>query len=78
MFTKYMTNTATANTASPTERHALTELVKLMDEAKGNHEMLADVRKQAAAEIDALCNVLAQAGVDTDALLDEIDAELGL
>lgn len=70
----YMT---TSTEATPTERQALTEMAKLMSEARGDHEALAAVRCQIVTEMDALCGVLRSAGVDVDALLDEIDAVLG-
>ena len=70
-----MTGTTTSE-ATATERHALVEFVKMQREARGDHPALADVRRQLAAEVDALCAVLSAAGVDVYALLDDIDDEL--
>jgi type VI protein secretion system component VasF len=61
-------------TATATEKQALTELVNLMDEAKGDHEALAAVRRQISDQIDAFIEGLRSAGVDTEALLDEVYA----
>jgi cbb3-type cytochrome oxidase cytochrome c subunit len=58
------------------EREALTEMTRLFRDALGDHAALAAARRQIAHEIDALVAVLQTAGVDTEALLDEIDAEL--
>lgn len=71
-----MTTTAAAPTV--TERQALTEMVRLFEDAKGAHSALAGVRSAVAAKMDELIAILKADGVDTDALLDEIDEELGL
>lgn len=59
--------------ATTAERQALAELYRLFRDAKGDHVALAEVRQRIAAEIDALVAVLRAAGVDTDALLDEVE-----
>lgn len=70
-----MTGT-TKTQATVREREALTDLVRIMRDARGDHSALADVRRQTAAVIDETTRVLAGAGVDVDALLDEIDEVL--
>ena len=60
--------------ATATERQALQDLYKILDEAKGDHPALSDVRRLTCEQIDAMLGVLASAGVNTDALLDEMEA----
>lgn len=59
--------------ASAGERKILVELLDLQAEARGDHPALAEVRRQVAERIDAFLATLAGYGVDTDALLDELD-----
>lgn len=58
------------------ERHALTEMMRLMRQARGDHPALADVRREIATRIDTLLEHLRAAGIDVDALQDQIDTEL--
>lgn len=61
--------------ATPAERDALTEMYRLLGEARGDHPALADVRQAICAEIDKLTATLRACGVDVDALLDEIEGD---
>lgn len=70
-FTKDMT------TARPTERKAIADLLTILDDAKGDHPALAEVRRLTSLELDTALRNLAGWGVDTEALLDELDEELG-
>lgn len=60
-------------TATAAERKILEDLYAILDGAKGDHPALADVRRQAALQIDSFVAGLATHGIDTDALLDEIE-----
>lgn len=62
------------STATAAEMSTLRQLVSLFDEAKGDHEALADVRRQISQQIDAFVSGLAAGGVDTEAMLDEVYA----
>lgn len=63
-------------TATPAEIVALTDMTRIYADASGDHPALANVRKETAARMDALCAELTSRGVDADALLEEIDAQL--
>lgn len=60
--------------ATAAERQILADLLALFDSAKGDHPALAKVRKHIGNQIDAFVSTLATHGVDTNALMDEIDA----
>lgn len=62
-------------TATATEVRVLTEMIDIARQARGDHPALAEVRRQTAREIDSLLATLASHGVDTAALLDQIDPE---
>jgi hypothetical protein len=63
----------TQTIARPEEARILRDLLDLFDQAKGDSDVLADVRRQISAQIDDFCSQLRSHGVDTDALLDELD-----
>jgi hypothetical protein len=54
------------------ERQALKEAMRVMGQAHGNHEALANVRREAAKVIDGIIANLPNA----EEVMDEIDAEL--
>ncbi len=61
--------------ATAAEIAALTEMLAISRSARGEHEALANVRREAAQRIDAAMSNLASRGVDIDALWDQIDPE---
>ena len=62
----------TTTTARPAEIEALRQMYAILDEARGDHTALANVRRETALRIDAHLAHLASFGVDTDAPLDSI------
>lgn len=60
----------------PVVRAAVVDIVRIGRQARGDHPALAEVRRQVALELDKHAATMRYLGVDADALLDEIDAEL--
>lgn len=61
---------------TPREYGVLRDLHVIMRDARGSHQALADVRAQTAKVIDVTCANLASHGIDIEAVLDRIEAEL--
>jgi hypothetical protein len=55
-----------------TDRAALKDAMRIYRQARGTHEALANVRKEAAKVIDGLLPLIP----NSDAVMDEIDIEL--
>jgi hypothetical protein len=62
--------------ATETETNALTEMLRVSRAAQGQGAALANVRRECALAIDAACAPMRVRGVDVDALLDALDAQL--
>lgn len=57
-------------------RAALRDILAIGRQARGDHPALAEVRRHVAIEIDKHTATMVDLGIDVDALLDELDAEL--
>jgi len=64
-----------ATPVTDVERDALRGLLDLQEQARGDHPILADMRRQIAERTDEYLGRLEGFGVDTAALLAELDPD---